>query len=391
MTTTPPASLPDRWPPSEGPGLYIHVPFCQSKCPYCAFYSVRPKAGQFDLWARATLVEIRRVRDALQAAGQRLATIYFGGGTPSVLPDEIWQQIISAVETLPLTDHPEITVEANPESLTPEKLRLWHDLRATRISLGVQTLDDTGLRRIARPHTAARALSAVEETLSAGYRVSCDLIFGLPCQTLRNWHNDLIRLVATGITHISVYQLTIEERSAWGHRPPANLPDGYPMYRWAQYLLPHKGLRQYEIASFARPGHESRHNLAYWRRTDVHAIGPAAWSYLHGTRSANVRDLDAWAATVLTGANPIDYQETLRGAREASEAAILALRTRWGIEIESFAARYGEDYTREILRRLDGLPAAYIARTTGAVALTPRGMRVGNAIWTELLDLDAKE
>ena len=214
------------------------------------------------------------------------------------------------------------------------------------------------------------------------------MIFGLPRQTLRRWHENMSKLVAAGVTHLSVYQLTIEDGSFWGRRRPPGLPDGYPMYRWAQYYLPCQGLQQYEIASFAVPGFESRHNQAYWRRSDVCAAGPAAWGFLNGVRFANCRSLERWAERIENGQSPVEFREKLSEAREASEAAVLALRTSEGIRFEEFAARYGERWLDAITKRLRSLPEQDFVWRGNGVALSPRGMRVGNSIWAELMDLE---
>jgi oxygen-independent coproporphyrinogen-3 oxidase len=370
--------------------LYVHVPFCHSKCPYCAFYSFRPSPGQEERWCRDVVKELERLRRSLPD-GRRLSTIYCGGGTPSVLSVSLWRRLLDALGRFPRAQDFEFTVEANPESLDEEKLSLWRDGGVNRVSLGVQSLDDGELRSAARPHSADGALRALELCMKRGFRTSADLIFGLPGQTLRSWHRSMSRLVADGIEHLSIYQLMIEPGSFWGKHTPRNLPDGYAMYRWAQYYLPRKGLRQYEIASFAFPGQESRHNLAYWKRTPVYAAGPAAWGFIDGRRFSNCADFAAWAQAIETGRSPVSFEERLEGAAAASEAAILALRTCFGISFQDFADRYGKACLDEVLKRLKALPPQDLRWTEAGVALSPRGMRVGNSIWTELLDLEPSD
>ncbi len=372
---------------NRGVSLYVHVPFCRTKCPYCAFYSFSPRVGQMERWCACVLKELEKIQREFPAS-TFLTSIYFGGGTPSYLPAGIWRRLLCELQKFPRLNDCEFTVEANPESLSAEIASLWKDGSVNRVSLGIQSLNDKELKIIARPHSAKKALEAVELLMNYGFRVSGDLIFGLPNQTLRGWHNSLKALVATGISHISVYQLTIEPESFWGTHTPKNLADGYPMYRYAQYYLPRKGLRQYEIASFARPGFESRHNTAYWKRSNVYAVGPAAWGFLDGKRFSNCRNFEQWASCVENDRSPVTFEENLIGAKEASEAAILALRTSDGIEFKNFRARYGDGWLNVILRRLHTLPSEYFRWTDSCVALSPRGMRVGNAIWTELIDLD---
>ncbi|MBP5211638.1 MAG: radical SAM family heme chaperone HemW [Pyramidobacter sp.] len=371
--------------------LYVHVPFCRSKCPYCAFYSFSPRRGEMERWTACAVRELETLKRDHLSDGAQLATIYLGGGTPSYLPLEQWRALCAALDELPRTADCEFTVEANPDSVSVEKLALWKDHGVTRVSLGVQSLDDGELKRLARPHMGDEALRAVEACLSSGLRVSADLMFALPDQTLRNWHRSLSGIVRTGVTHVSVYQLTIEPDSFWGRHTPQGLPDGYAMYRWAQYYLPRKGLKQYEIASFAREGHESRHNLAYWRRKNVLAVGPGAWGFLDGRRFASRKDLAAWAEAVENGLSPVEYEERLSGAREAGEAAVLALRTAEGIDCEAFARRYGREYLDAIEKKVRDLPDGYFLRTERGFSLSPRGMRVGNAIWSELIGLEEGE
>lgn len=366
--------------------LYVHVPFCRSKCPYCAFYSFAPRSGQMERWLACVVAELGTIRRGL--SGGEFSTVYIGGGTPSYLPLVLWRELLGALAKIPREPACEFTVEANPESADEEKLALWKDFGVTRVSVGVQSLDDRELRMLARPHDSAQALRILERCMKKGFRVSADLIFGLPRQTLRRWHENMSKLVAAGVTHLSVYQLTIEDGSFWGRRRPPGLPDGYPMYRWAQYYLPRQGLQQYEIASFAVPGFESRHNQAYWRRSDVCAAGPAAWGFLNGVRFANYRSLERWAERIENGQSPVEFREKLSEAREASEAAVLALRTSEGIRFEEFAARYGERWLDAITKRLRSLPEQDFVWRGNGVALSPRGMRVGNSIWAELMDLE---
>jgi oxygen-independent coproporphyrinogen-3 oxidase len=367
--------------------LYIHVPFCRSKCPYCAFYSFRPSAGQMERWCRCIIKELEMIRRTLPADCM-ISSIYCGGGTPSYLPVTLWADLLKELALFSRTADCEFTVEANPESVDQEKLTAWQYGGVNRVSLGIQSLDSRELRMIARPHSASEALEVLEQCMNHGFRTSGDLIFGLPNQTLRRWHASMSRLAAEGIRHISVYQLMIEPESFWGQHTPEHLPDGYPMYRWAQYYLPHRGLRQYEIASFAVPGEESRHNLAYWRRSNVYAAGPAAWGFVDGSRYANDGDFTKWAEDIEMGRSPVTYREHLQGGREASEAAVLALRTCFGISFQEFSSRYGSSYLEEILQRLRKLPPQDFCWTDRSVALSQRGMRVGNSIWTELLDLE---
>ncbi len=371
----------------RGPlSLYLHVPFCRSRCHYCSFYSLVPKEGDMDRWLRGVLLEWDQLRQRMDKA--TLRSLYVGGGTPSVVPLAAWRVLLEALALVPWDEAVEFTVEANPESLTAELLELWAAGGVNRVSLGLQSLDDGELRRLGRRHDSRQALKALELCQGRGFRVSGDLIFGLPGQGLRQWHKSLSVLVRQGLDHISLYQLTLEPGSLWHRRPPADLPEGYGMYRWAQYYLPKKGLDQYEIASFARPGQESRHNSVYWTRENVVALGPAAWGFVEGCRYSNSPSLDDWLRRLDGGASPVTFQERRTGGDAASEAAVLALRTRRGLVFSEFRDRYGQIYLEELQRRVAQLPRDCFRFGQDGLSLSAKGMRLGNAIWSELLELD---
>ena len=370
------------------PSLYLHVPFCAAKCGYCSFYSRRAGDGEVAAWLDALEAEARAWRDRL---GGRVPprTLYVGGGTPSLLTPGDWRRVLRILEVMAdLSPLEEASVEANPSSLTKEHLAVWRDGGFTRVSLGVQSLDDGELRRIGRLHDAAGALRAMAMVLGAGLHLSVDLIFGLPGQTLCSWSASLRGVLAAGVGHLSTYQLTLEPDAPMS-RQSLSLPDGYPLYRYAQWFLAKNQFLQYEISSFAPSGAECRHNLAYWRQEPVLPLGPAAWGYLDGWRWSNPPTLEAYLEAARRGfPDPLAGAERLSPRARALEAAILALRTRWGIDRLEFARRWGTGVLREVQGVLLGLPPRLLRTEEGALALTPSGMRVGNAVWTELMALE---
>ena len=370
------------------PSLYLHVPFCAAKCGYCSFYSRRADDGEVAAWLDALEAEARTWRERL---GGRipLRTLYVGGGTPSLLTPGDWRRVLRTLEAMAdLSSLEEASVEANPSSLTKEHLTVWKDGGFTRVSLGVQSLDDGELRRIGRLHDAAGALRAMEVVLDAGLRLSVDLIFGLPDQTLRSWSASLRGVLAAGAGHLSTYQLTLEPDAPMS-RQGFPLPDGYPLYRYAQWFLAKKKFLQYEISSFAPAGAECRHNLAYWRQEPVLPLGPAAWGYLDGWRWSNPPTLEAYLEAARHGfPNPFAGAERLSPRARVLEAAILALRTRWGIDRLEFSRRWGAGMLREVEGVLLGLPPHLLRVDERSLALTPAGMRVGNAVWAELMALE---
>ena len=367
--------------------VYLHVPFCSGKCGYCSFYSAVPSAGDIEAYLESLAAELALWRDRLEAPALR--TLYVGGGTPSLLSPGQWRRLILLLEALgDWGALEEATVEANPSSLSGELLELWRSSFFTRVSLGVQSLEDRELEALGRRHDSRLARDAMSRVARSGLRLAADLIFGLPGQTIRSWAASLSGVLEAGAEHVSAYQLTLEPNTPMGVQDPA-LPDGYPFYRYAQWFLPRRGLIQYEISSFAPAGGECRHNLAYWRQEDVLALGPAAWGYLAGRRYANPGTLDAYIEMAKRGfPDSGRVGETLTPRARGVEAAILALRTRWGVDRADFAARWGLPLLREVESVLGALPTRLVRDDGRSLALTSAGMRVGNAVWAELLNLE---
>ena len=335
-------------------GIYLHIPYCRSKCRYCDFYSAPGTRGVPDEYVTALLRELSK-------SSRRPDTLYFGGGTPALLrPDQV-HRLIKAAAPLPGA---EITLEANPDVVTPENLAGFAAAGVTRISFGVQSADNAQLRRLGRTHTAAAAAQAFAWAREAGFREICgDIMLALPYYSIAEFDKTLALLQAGGCTHISAYLLKIEPGTAFGRNPPPGLPNAdaaAEFYLYAVQRLAQEGYRQYEISNFARPGYESRHNLKYWQLEPYLGLGPSAHSLWNGRRFYFDRD---W----------IWQDEGPGGDRE--EQILLGLRLNRGIP---------EDWiTRD--------PAPYIAggfmrRANGRISLTPRGMLVSNTILAELLD-----
>ena len=349
--------------------LYVHVPFCERKCGYCSFYSVRRDDGMISAWLAT--VE----REAEKYSGASLRTLYIGGGTPTVLNLSQQQKLMNIItKNFCLSSLTEATCEANPNSLTKEHVLFLKDNNFSRISLGVQSLNDSELHTLGRIHDSVQALRAMELVRESGLNLSCDLIFAIPGQTLRTWAESL-RTVMKFAGHISTYQLTLEPDT-----PLAKLygneelnTAGYKFYRYAQYMLPRHGFSQYEISSFAPDGQECRHNIAYWHQEDVIALGPSAVSYIDGVRLANPGTLGEYLA------GGVPEREELLPRDRAIELAILSLRTKWGIS--------RKDLLPEIEAVIRNMPADLFVIDDEHIALTQKGMRLGNAIWCEMIGL----
>ena len=313
-----------------------------------------------------------------------VATLYVGGGTPSCLSPASWDRLIGIIERrFSFSEGAEVTVEANPGSLAREHVDLWRGWRVTRLSVGVQSFDDRRLKFLGRVHDAAQARAALALCVDAAFSASLDMMFGLPEETLRDWMTDLNIALSFGTSHISVYQLTIEEGTPFARENFA-LPEGYAQYRYAQWRLARAGLEQYEVAGFARPGHECRHNLNYWDDGEYIGLGPSACGCVNGVRRMNAPRLDDYAAMTLRGL-PTVSEERLEGERAARQAAVLAMRTKHGIIWKNFAKRYGTPAANAIRRDLERFPGEIVINGAESSRLTQKGFRLGNAVWSEII------
>ena len=374
----------DIKPPLGGLSLYVHVPFCRKKCPYCAFESAVPSSGDYEIWLKSIKKEFSLWKNHL--GKQMLNTCYFGGGTPTVLSNAVWRELLDSIQdNFCFARDAEVTVEANPNSLTASHLLLWKDWRVTRVSIGVQSFDDTELEMLGRLHTARKAHDAISAVLASGFSASIDLMFGLPYQTFKNWGRNLKEAVMSGVSHISLYQLSLEIGTPWENMSMENALDGYAPYRWAQWYLPRKGLDQYEIANFAVKGKESRHNLNYWRNGDYIGAGPGASGFINGFRYKNKYGTRDYAKLLENNQSPICSVEKLPHYKAANEAAVLALRTIDGIDKREFEKRYGNNCLRYISDKMKTFPSSLYQSDENRICLTKNGMRVANAIWRELI------
>lgn len=366
-------------------GLYLHIPFCKSKCTYCDFYSLPHSEEKMDAYTAALIRHLEEV--APRCARQTVDTVYFGGGTPSYLGEKRLTQLLKTVKKrYHVAPDAEITLEANPDSAGDWKtLRALRKAGFNRISLGVQAADDTMLRRIGRVHTWDQVLSAVAAARMAKLEnISLDLIYGLPGQTLADWQETLTAAAALEPKHISCYGLKVEPGTPlWQQRQSAALPDDdaqADMYLWTVDYLAKQGYAQYEISNFARPGFESRHNLKYWQLGEYAGFGPGAHSDLGGVRFAYERDLDAYIAGELR----LSEMERIPPLDRDLEYIMLSLRTVQGIDSGYFERQFRQKFRpmEELLTRYEAHGLA--ARTERGWHLTPRGFFVSNAIIVSL-------
>jgi len=315
--------------------LYLHVPFCPTICPYCDFHVVRRGPGLVERYLERLEVE---AGELFEHHPGPLATLYLGGGTPSYLRDRELERLFAA---LPWTLAPdaEVTLEANPGTLTPARLERLRALGVNRLSLGVQSFQDPVLARLGRAHKGQGALRAVEEALAAGFRVSVDLILGLPGQDVKA---DLETAAALGVGHVSAYTLQIEPGTPFALSGPESDPDREAeAFAAARAVLGGAGMVRYEVSNFSLPGEEARHNLAYWRMASWGALGPAASAHFHTPEGPAVAErrtnppLPRWAA----GEPP--QLETIGALEHAKESLMMGLRLREGLDLAALASRSG--------------------------------------------------
>ena len=375
--------------------LYIHVPFCRAKCRYCSFYSVPadPDGAMVSDYVRTLLMEITLWGERLGKI--RLESIFFGGGTPSLLPSRAVGAIFDRVrKVFAVSRNAEISLEGNPDSFLA--IGYAHEIAAagvTRLSLGVQSLDDKQLLLLGRPHTQRQALAAYDAARAAGIAsVGMDLIWALPRQRSRDWLRELTRVVSMLPDHLSCYGLTLEEGTPLSldcaagkiHLPPEK--EQAAMYLDGAAYLESQGLLQYEISNFARMGFQCRHNLGYWEGQPYLGLGPAATSTVQGVRWTNACSLGEWSdlvrsGTLAKGAEPLTERNRIL------ESVMLRLRTVRGLRVKAYKELAGRDFLKDNKRLLRLLHQNGLLRIRGGyVSLTRNGMLVSDSILTHLFE-----
>lgn len=377
-------------------GIYIHVPFCRSKCQYCDFYSLTDKDDRLmDGYLDAICDHIRETGP--QTPGYLVDTVYFGGGTPSFFGAEGMITILSTLRrNFEIAANAEITFEANPDSVSPKLLRKLRNEGFNRVSLGIQSDDDHILETIGRPHSYEQAVTAVHQIRKAGFKnLSLDLIYGLPGQTLESWQATLQNIMALKPEHISCYGLKVEEGTPlYECKDFLNLPDDdaqADMYLSAIEILRTKGYRQYEISNFCYRNNESKHNLKYWSGGEYLGFGPDASSDFAGKRFKIVRDLHRYIDGIRNGGTVLEDIQDVPPRERASEYLMMRLRTTRGIsrsEYEkNFLLPFGpiEAALEEVRQRGHALRGE-----AGCWRLTPEGFLLSNSIISDLLIIQEK-
>jgi putative oxygen-independent coproporphyrinogen III oxidase len=372
-------------------GIYVHIPFCKSKCQYCDFYSLACKDDNLmDSYLDAVCAHIKEAGSL--APNYKVDTIYFGGGTPSYFGGDAIAIIMTAIRRcFDVTGDAEITFEANPDSVTD---KLLHRMRAegfNRVSLGVQDNHDAMLKKLGRPHTYAQTVNAFQKIRKAGFRnVSLDLMYGLPGQTLTEWQETLNDVLRMNPEHCSCYGLKIEEGTPfYDMKDVLNLPDDdtqADMYLAAVEILRDRGFRQYEVSNFARKGLYSRHNYKYWTGGEYLGFGPSASSDFAGKRFTLIADLQGYINGIRTGGDIMDDIQEIPLRERAGEYIMLRLRTNGGVDPQEYENTYMLPFAplEAILRKHETYGRA-VQNADGRWALTPKGYLVSNDIISDLL------
>lgn len=371
-------------------GLYIHIPFCKQRCKYCAFYS-------------STLYNIKeRYTDALckelemrrnYAGGEEISTIYLGGGTPSTMPFALLQKITDAIyANYTISTNPEITIECNPDDLTPEFLAKLKQLPFNRISMGIQSFDDTQLKRLGRRHNAEKARQAVANARAAGYgNISIDLMFALPGSTKESWQHDLDSAIAVKPDHLSAYNLTYEEGTPLyralerGEFQELSEDENVEQFQMLIGSMKAAGYRHYEISNFAIPGRESRHNSSYWNDTTYIGCGAAAHSYNGTSREWNIADINEYIKGVESGARNFEI-EHLTEEERYNDTILTRLRTADGLPLAWMQQKFSEKLNIYMQKAADRhIACGNLKMEEGSLSLTEKGIFISDAIIRDLI------
>ncbi|QDR80954.1 radical SAM family heme chaperone HemW [Sporomusa termitida] len=374
-------------------GLYLHVPFCRQKCFYCDFASYAGAEHLFTAYTAALCQQIAEQGGLL--CKPAVDTIYIGGGTPSLLPVQLLTQIMTALDrSFSIQREAEISMEANPGTVTKNQLTVLKAAGINRLSFGVQSFNDSLLARLGRIHQTADTLAALDYAYRAGFtNISIDLMYGLPGQRAEGFARELEQAAALETAHLSVYGLKLEAGtpfcSAYDQGLLA-LPDEIAeeaMYDLMVEVLPGQGLRRYEISNFARPGRECRHNLKYWHYQPYLGLGAAAHSFVNGERTSAVPAIEEYIRAIKAGSSPVIMREKLTRAQAIAEYIFLALRTTQGLKAADFTRQFHLDFFIHFAHTFNELRQQKLLATNGRrVWLTDKGMKFSNLVFAAFID-----
>lgn len=374
-------------------GIYVHIPFCKQRCSYCAFYSTTLYNIK-DKYVDALCTELRERSN--YAGSEPIDTIYIGGGTPSTLTIEQLRKITDTIyATYTIANEPEVTIECNPDDLTPEFLSRLRSLPFNRISMGIQSFDDAQLKRLGRRHNADKARAAVANARAAGYNnISIDLMFALPGSTANSWQRDLESAITLRPQHLSAYNLMYEEGTPL-HRAlhrgdilEASEEENIQQFHLLIRTMKNAGYRHYEISNFALPGYESRHNSSYWNDTSYIGCGAAAHSYNGESRQWNIADIKEYIKGVETGKQNFEF-EHLSEEERYNDAILTRLRTADGIPIKWMQEKFSAKLNNHLLRTAEKeIATGNLKREYERLILTEKGIFVSDAVIRELIYIE---
>ncbi len=373
-------------------GLYIHIPFCISKCKYCDFVSFNKINDMADQYIEAVKAEIEMYSDKL--SDYEVQTIFIGGGTPSILDVVKLESIINKIHiNFNISKNIEFTIEANPGTLTESKLKKYEQMGINRLSIGLQSFNNEILKKIGRIHTADDFIQSYKMAKCAGFKnINIDLIYSLPGQNLEDWENTLRKVIEMKPEHISAYALKVEEGTAFEKLLDQNklsLPsdeEDRQMYDMAIKLLGDNGIEQYEISNFSKKGYECRHNLIYWNNEEYVGIGVSAHSYINSNRYGNTMDIHEYVDLIGRRMFPIKTQESKDRHDEMVETIFLSLRLNRGIELKKFEDRFNASILDIYREKIDKLVnQGLLTIEEESLRLTKYGMDVSNQVFVEFL------
>lgn len=363
--------------------LYFHIPFCTKKCAYCHFYVLPNKESFKQQLMQGLSKEWQKWAPLLKE--NKIQTIYFGGGTPSLFGPERIAEILSWMPTL--SQNSEITLEVNPEDVSLNLIRDYANAGINRISMGLQSLDNALLEILTRTHSAEKAIEAVYQTAEAGIKnISVDLMYELPSQTIEHWQRTLERVVTLPITHLSLYNLTIEPHTVFFKNKDIlsrSIPSqeiSTNMYLMAIDYLEKAGLKQYEISAFAREGYQSQHNSGYWTGRPFIGLGPSAFSYWEGKRFRNIANLSRYCQALESGKSAIDFEEELSPKAKQCELLAIKLRLRSGCLLSDFSL---DDDTLQSINKL--IDDGFLEKEKECLRLTQKGILFYDTVASELV------
>ena len=368
-------------------GLYVHIPFCSSRCSYCDFATGLYQSELAERYVQGLINEIR----ASQYAGEIVDTIYFGGGTPSLLaPAQLERILASLYESFEITGEPETTIEINPGSATPEKLRAFRSLGVNRASFGAQTFDDSELAKLGRSHNSADTLRTFAHLRDAGFaNISFDLIAGLPGQTLEGWQRNIKQALELAPEHLSFYLLEVHsgtplaEHIRRGIQPQPDDDLAGVMYEWMLEQAVEAGYEHYEISNLCLPGFHSRHNVKYWTAAPYYGFGCSSHSYDGGARRwSNQRDVLKYVEMVESGVSPVVEEQQLEQTDVRAEALFLGMRLMQGVDLRRYRESFGVDLRDEHADDLDRFCKAGLIELNGdLIRLTRTGALLSNEVF----------